>query len=64
MIISDVSKRILIVKGIEEVERIKNLYQRDKIHSINIKKLSDDNYEIEIIYSVGDYWHKDGRSRP
>lgn len=52
-IISDVTIRTLIVKGMNEVERIRGI-NKDK-HIININRKSEEIYEIQLIYRVGDY---------
>ncbi|TAH62774.1 MAG: hypothetical protein EWM50_04975 [Gottschalkiaceae bacterium] len=57
-IISDITKRILIVEGIEEVERIKFLYRNEKVHQIEVTQLALNKYQVEIIYKVGDYFRK------
>ena len=53
-ILSDVSKRTLVVKGIEEIRRIENLNEGRDI--IKIKNLHDDIWQIELIKRVGDYY--------
>ena len=53
MIISDVTIRTLIVKGIDEVERIKMLNNNE--YNIKSKKISSDIYEVQLIHRVGDY---------
>ncbi|WP_251861069.1 hypothetical protein [Clostridium sp. Marseille-Q2269] len=55
-IISDISKRVLIVKGIEEVRRIKLCNKERDI--IKTKNLYDDIWEVELIKRVGDYFRK------
>ncbi|MGO5073875.1 hypothetical protein [Clostridium botulinum] len=55
-IISDISKRVLIVKGVEEVIRIRRLNKNKDI--IKIKNLHDDIWQIELIKRVGDYFVK------
>lgn len=55
-IISDISKRILIVRGAKEVERIKDINKG--IHSIEVTEWENDIYKVEINYSVGDYFKK------
>lgn len=52
MIISDTTIRTLIVKGIDEVKRIKHL-NRDE-HIFKVDKIARDVYEIKLIYRVGD----------
>ncbi|MCD3234291.1 hypothetical protein G8V06_09325 [Clostridium botulinum D/C] len=53
-IISDISKRILIVQGEKEVRRIKSLNKGTNI--IKIQNLHDDIWKVELIYRVGDYF--------
>ena len=53
MIISDTTIRTLIVKGIDEVKRIKQV-NRDE-HIFKVGKIAKDVYEIKLIYRVGDY---------
>lgn len=53
-IISDISKRILIVEGIEEVRRIESCNKG--IDIIKVKNLYDDVWKIELIRRVGDYY--------
>lgn len=55
-ILSDTTKRIIVVEGFEEVERIKDLYRGNC--TIEVKELSANIYEVEIIYNVGDYYKK------
>ena len=55
-ILSDTTKRIIIVEGFEEAERIKDLYRGNCM--IEVKELSANIYEVEITYSVGDYYKK------
>lgn len=52
-IISDTTIRTLIVKGIDEVKRIKQV-NRDE-HIFKVGKIAKDVYEIKLIYRVGDY---------
>lgn len=58
MIISDVTIRTLIVKGINEVERIKHLNREE--HIIKVTPIALDIYEVKLIYKVGDYMPKGG----
>lgn len=58
MIISDVTIRTLIVKGTDEVERIKHL-NREK-HIVKVTQKTSDIYEVKLIYRVGDYMPKGG----
>ncbi|WP_163221289.1 hypothetical protein [Clostridium sporogenes] len=53
-IISDVSKRVLIVKGIREVRWIE-LFNKDR-DIIKVKNLHDDIWQVELIKRVGDYF--------
>lgn len=53
MIISDTTIRTLLVKGIDEVERIKSINNNENILEVSQKSL--DLYEIKIIYRVGDF---------
>lgn len=55
-VISDVTIRTLIVKGMNEVERIRGINQ-DK-HIINVNRKSKEIYEIQLIYRVGDYFER------
>ena len=52
-IISDTTIRTLIVKGIDEVKRIKQV-NRDE-HIFKVDEIAKDVYEIKLIYRVGDY---------
>lgn len=58
MIISDTTIRTLMVKGIEEVKRIKHLNKDE--HILNVTQESRDIYKVELIYRVGDYFRKGG----
>ena len=62
MIISDISKREIIIKGRESEERalsIKSQYEREeKVHDVDIEQVDLDVFKITIIYSVGDYFRK------
>ena len=62
MIISDISKREIIIKGRESEERalsIKSQYKREKkVHDVDIEQVDLDVFKITIIYSVGDYFRK------
>ncbi len=55
-IISDISKRVLIVEGKSELDRILNLEENRKEHIINVKKLGKEVYEIELISKVGSFY--------
>ena len=52
-IISDTTIRTLIVKGTDEVKRIKQV-NRDE-HIFKVDEIAKDVYEIKLIYRVGDY---------
>lgn len=56
-IISDISKRVLIVEGYNEVKRITSLEKREgnKTKIINVKALANDVFEIELISRVGSF---------
>lgn len=60
MILSDVSKRVIVVKGINEVRRIEVINRTNKL-IMNVKNLYEDVYEIELIYRVGSYSGKRSR---
>lgn len=53
-IISDVSKRTLIVKGMDEVRWIE-LCNKDK-DIIKVKNLHDDIWQVDLIKRVGSYY--------
>lgn len=53
MIISDTTVRTLLVKGLEEVERIKHLNIGE--YDIHVNKKTEDIYEVKILCNVGDY---------
>lgn len=53
-IISDISKRILVVKGIKTVRWIE-LCNKDR-DIIKVKNLHDDVWQVELIKRVGDYY--------
>jgi uncharacterized protein YutD len=55
-IVSDVSKRTLVVKGMSKVASILDGNNGKSI--INVKPLRMDFYQVEIIYRVGDYLNK------
>ncbi len=55
-IISDISKRVLIVEGKSELDRILHLEENKKEHIINVKKLGNEVYEIELIRKVGSFY--------
>lgn len=55
-IISDISKRVLIVEGKSELDRILHLEENGGDHIINVKKLDKDVYEIELIKKVGSFY--------
>lgn len=59
-IISDISKRVLIVKGFEEVKRIAEINQDERI--MKVKYLENDIWNIELISRVGDYYNKSVKS--
>lgn len=56
-IISDVSKRVLIVEGYDQVKRITSLERKEggKTRIINVKTLAKDVFEIELISRVGSF---------
>ena len=56
-IISDISKRVLIVEGEEEVRRILGVTNGDDC-IVGTKKLADNVWEIEIIRRVGSFFNK------
>lgn len=55
-IISDISKRVLIVEGKSELDRILHLEENREDHIINVKKLGKEVYEIELIKKVGSFF--------
>lgn len=55
-IISDISKRVLIVEGKSELDRILQLEENREEHIVNVKKLGNDVYEIELIRKVGSFY--------
>lgn len=55
-IISDISKRVLIVEGKSELDRILQLEENREEHIVNVKKLGNDVYEIELIRKVGSFF--------
>lgn len=54
MLLSDVSKRVITVKGIEEVRRIESI--NNGIDILKVKNLNGDIWQIELIKRVGDYY--------
>lgn len=57
-ILSDISKRILIVKGANEVERIRRIND-ENVYKFNCKEVDEDIFEIELInIKVGSYHKK------
>ena len=59
-IISDISKRVLIVEGKSELDRILHLKEGEKDQIINVKKLGKEVYEIELIRNVGSFYRVGG----
>jgi len=55
-IISDISKRVLIVEGRDELNRIMHIQEKDSERIIRYSFLGDDIYEIEIIQKVGSFY--------
>ena len=55
-IIRDISKRVLIVEGKSELDRILHLEENREEHIINVKKLGNEVYEIELIRKVGSFY--------
>lgn len=55
-IISDISKRVLIVEGQDELNRIMHIYTRYTEGIVRHKKLAPEIYEIEIIQRVGSFY--------
>jgi len=55
-IISDVSKRIMVVKGVPTVRHIEHCNNGRDI--IKVKELHDDIWEVELIKRVGTYYRK------
>lgn len=53
-IISDISMRILVVKGVEKVRWIEFCNKGRDI--IKVKNLHDDVWQVELIKRVGDYY--------
>ena len=53
-ILSDISKRELIVEGIEEVERIKFINNNE--HIFNLEILAKDLFKITLIRRVGSFY--------
>ena len=57
-IISDISKRVLIVEGEEELKRILSIPSREKNDNIvETKRLAENVWEIEIIKRVGSFYN-------
>lgn len=54
---SDITKRILIVKGTKEAEDIKIKAAKD-FKTYTYREISDDIFEIVLYYPVGDYFVK------
>jgi len=54
IIISDISKRILVVNGVEKVRWIEFCNKGRDI--IKVKNLHDDVWQVELIKKVGDYY--------
>lgn len=63
-IISDISKRVLIVEGKSELDRIMHLQASDTERITNFKKLGNEVYEIEIISKVGTFYKKEELNSP
>jgi len=47
---------VLIVEGKSELDRILHLEENKKEHIINVKKLGNEVYEIELIRKVGSFY--------
>ncbi len=59
MIVSDVSKRVLLVDDAKHAESIKKQYMREnKTFGVKVKQIDLALFEITIIYNVGDYYHQ------
>lgn len=59
MIISDISKREIMVQGEERALSIKSQFEREgKVHDVDIEQVDLHVFKITIIYSVGDYFRK------
>lgn len=54
MILSDVTKRVILVKGADEVERIKTINKDFRI--FECRKMRKDLCEITLIERVGSYY--------
>lgn len=55
-IISDVTKRELIVQGYDEMNRITRLHMKDKETIMDCTKIGEDVWRIELIYKVESYY--------
>ena len=55
-IISDISKRIMVVNGIAQVRWIERC--NDNVDIIKAKNLHDDIWQVELIRRVGTYYRK------
>lgn len=55
-IISDISKRVLIVEGRDELNRIMHIQEKDSERITRYRTLGNDIYEIEIIQKVGSFY--------
>lgn len=59
MIVSDISKREIIVDNEEEALSIMSQYKQEaKVHDVDVERVDLALFKIVIIYSVGDYFRK------
>jgi hypothetical protein len=56
MLISDISKRILIYDDYEQAKSTEQSYLRDgKVQGVQLEQTDLNRWKVEIIYAVGDY---------
>lgn len=59
MVISDISKRILIYDDYKEAKSTEQKYLIDgKVYGVELEQIDLNRWQLEIIYSVGDYFNK------
>lgn len=60
MLISDISKRILIYDNYEQAKSIEQSYLADgKVQGVQIEQIDLHRWKVEVIYGVGDYYKGD-----
>lgn len=59
MIVSDISKRVLIYDNYEQAKSAQQSYLRETtIQGVQLEQIDLNRWKVEVIYAVGDYYRK------